>query len=220
MTFTLFSIKINHLKTLTAFVGLAIFGTASLAGPNICATYAADLNVMVQIDQAARERISYDSFPIGEVKESNLPKSFQHMIIVDRVNTLRFKRLIRSCGWPRKSVHGEQAVNHAWLLAQHAEPKAQQEFLPLLENAVKAGEASPSELAFLSDRIAVHRGRPQLYGTQFNQMSPCEFEFYPLDDRSKVNERRKAAGMLPLEEYERTFREHISKRGCGAKVVH
>ena len=82
---------------------------------------------------------------------------------------------------------------------------------------MRAGEASPSDLAYLADRVAVHEGRLQLYGTQMNQKSPCEFEFSPLDERKRVNERRKAAGMPSLEEYERMFKDYLSTHGCPAK---
>lgn len=172
---------------------------------------------MVRVDQALREHASYDSIPLGKVKESQVPKIFQQMAIVDRVNTVRLEKLVQACGWPRNSVHGQQATGDAWMLVQHAEPEAQRRLLPLVEAAVKAGEASPSHLAYLSDRVATHEGRPQLYGTQFDQKSRCEFELKPLDDRTKVNERRKLAGMPSLEEYERMFREYLSTRGCPSK---
>ncbi len=172
---------------------------------------------MLQIDQALRDRISYDLVPGGVVKESALPRIFQQMIIVDRVNTGRLHELIQSCGWPKKSIQGEQAVGAAWLLAQHANKEAQRGFLPFLDAAVKAGEASPSDLAYLTDSIAISDGRPQLYGTQLRQLSPCEFEFEPFDDRTKVNERRKSAGMPSLEEYKQMSHEHFSKHGCPAR---
>lgn len=205
------------MKTLYAPLCLAALCTSSVAASGICTTYAADLDVMVQVDQALRERISYDSVPVGKVKEAQLPTVFQQLAIVDRVNTARLKNLVQACGWPRKSIHGERATGAAWLLAQHAGPQTQRWFLPLLEAAVRAGEASPSDLAYLADRVAVHEGRLQLYGTQMNQKSPCEFEFSPLDERKRVNERRKAAGMPSLEEYERMFKDYLSTHGCPAK---
>ena len=205
------------MKFLITFASLAVLCTCSLAKPSICASYASDLNVMVQVDQALRERISWDSMPVGKVKESELPKIFQQMAIVDRVNTVRLDKLVQACGWPRNSVHGPQATGDAWMLVQHAEPQARRRLLPLVEAAVKAGEASPTHLAYLADRVATHEGRPQLYGTQLDQKGPCAFEFSPLDDRTKVNERRKLAGMPSLEEYERMFREYLSTRGCPSK---
>ena len=61
------------------------------------------------------------------------------------------------------------AADAAWLMAQHAihDPEFQRECLGLLEAAVWQGEASPRNLAYLTDRVLVHEGRPQRYGTQF-----------------------------------------------------
>lgn len=204
--------------TAFAFIFLASVGACSFAAPVACMSYGADLHTMVQVDQALRERIQYDSPPpVGAVKESDLPKIYQQVAIVDRVHAERLKKLVRACGWPRKSAQGAQAAGAAWLLAQHADPQAQRDFLPHLESAVKAGEASPSDLAYLTDRIAVTQGRAQLYGTQWDMKGPCDFELEKLDDRNKVNARRKSAGMPSLEEYERQFRESISSQGCPAK---
>lgn len=210
-------LTLRFMRTVTALFCLAVLTGQSLAEPSICTSYAADLNTMVQVDQAVRERISNDTLPVGKVKKSALPRIFQQMDIVDRANTVRLKKLVRACGWPRRSVHGERAPGDAWMLAQHSEPAAQREFLALLEAAVKAGEASPSDLAYLADRVSILQGHPQLYGTQLDQKSPCEFEFSPLDDRSRVNERRKSVGMPSLEEYERVFREYLSTHGCPPK---
>lgn len=205
------------MKIAAVFTSLAFLCNYSFAGPSLCKSYADELVVMLQVDQAVRERISYDKLPAGKVKESELPIVFQQMAVVDRVNTRRLKEFVHSCGWPRKSVHGERATGAAWLLAQHSEPEAQRGFLTFLKIAVKAGEASPSDLAYLTDRIASRDGRPQLYGTQLIQKTPCEFEFEPLDDRVKVNARRKAIGMPSLDDYEKIFREYLATNGCSAK---
>lgn len=57
-------------------------------------------------------------------------------------------------------------------------------------------------------------GRPQPYGTLMKMDGSCAFELQPLDDRRKVNERRKAAGMPSLEECEAAFKSYIESRGC------
>ena len=55
------------------------------------------------------------------------------------------------------------------LLAQHADhdPSLQRAFLDALRAAVAQKEASPANLAYLEDRVRVHAGQAQLYGTQF-----------------------------------------------------
>jgi hypothetical protein len=50
-------------------------------------------------------------------------------------------------------------------LAQHAPPDLQEECLPLLEDAVRRHDASRRVLAYLMDRMLMHQGQPQVYGT-------------------------------------------------------
>jgi hypothetical protein len=68
---------------------------------------------------------------------------------------------------------------------------------------------SPISLAYLTDRIAVLEGKPQLYGTQFDwdkhgNLSPNLF-----DDLNKVNERRKSIGLNTIEEQTEIMREQV-----------
>jgi hypothetical protein len=89
--------------------------------------------------------------------------------------------------------------------------------LPLMAAAVKDGEASASNFAYLADRVALREGKVQLYGTQFDLLGPCELAPQRLDDRAKVNDRRKAAGMPSLDDYEAALKEHLASQGCPAK---
>ncbi len=66
---------------------------------------------------------------------------------------------------------------------QHAiaNPALQRQCLKLIEEAVERGEAPAWQVAYLTDRIRVLEGSPQIYGTSFDwdeagEMSPCEIE--------------------------------------------
>lgn len=84
---------------------------------------------------------------------------------VDRDNTARLREIVGRHGWPGHRLVGEAGAHAAWLLVQHAPPDMQEECLPLLQDAVARGDASPADLAYLMDRVLMHRGEPQIYGT-------------------------------------------------------
>lgn len=95
------------------------------------------------------------------------PDEIAEMIRVDAANTAWLTELTMRRGWPGRTLAGEDGAHAAWLLAQHADPSSQSAFLDLLRGAVAAGEASATDLAYLEDRVRMHAGLPQLYGTQF-----------------------------------------------------
>ena len=97
---------------------------------------------------------------------------------------------------------GEEASEAAWLVIQHAiaQPDFMKKCVLLLESAVREKKANPKNLAYLTDRVAVFEGKPQLYGTQFDWDEKGKLSPNPFDDMAKVKERRKAIGLNSLEE--------------------
>jgi hypothetical protein len=178
-----------------------------------CSGYAADLAAMTRADQAVREAVDWTTFE----QESKPSPAIQHVLLIDRVNTARLQDWIDRCGWPRRSVQGEAAVGAAWLLAQHADmnPAFQARALEHVRAAVAAGEESASDLAYLTDRLAVAAGKPQEYGTQGSIQGDCVYEFSPMDDPGKVEARRKKLGWPSLEEYRRLVLREFFKGRCG-----
>jgi hypothetical protein len=121
---------------------------------------------------------------------------------VDEDNTRWLGDLLTTRGWPGRTMAGEDGAQAAWLLAQHADraPALQQAFLDAVRGAAGQGEASPAHLAYLEDRVRVHAGQPQLYGTQFTVTSGT-FGPYPIEDPQRLDERRAAAGLEPFAVY-------------------
>lgn len=102
-------------------------------------------------------------------------------------------------GWPGHRLVGEAAAHAAWLLAQHAPPDFQEECLPLLEDAVARGDASPADLAYLMDRVLIHRGQPQIYGTQYLVRGGV-LTLWTVQEPGGLDERRAALGLEPERE--------------------
>ncbi len=174
-----------------------------------CSTYANELATMRVADQSLRENFTENGQP--SQRHGNA------VALIDRTNTLRMKALLRQCGWPVTSKYGKNASADAWLLIQHADQDRpfQRAALVRLERAVKAGEARGGDLAYLSDRLAVSEGKPQLFGTQFRGVENCKMILAPIDSREGVNARRTAIpGMPTLEEYEKFANERITPPEC------
>ena len=123
--------------------------------------------------------------------------------IEDEPRTARLKEIIEEHGWPGYDLVGEEGEEAAWALAQHADldPEFQQQALELLRDAVAEGQASPGNLAYLEDRVAVAQGWPQLYGTQMGCAKKGPVPATPIEDPAQLDQRREEAGLPPHEEY-------------------
>ncbi|AWK07318.1 hypothetical protein HYN56_00820 [Flavobacterium crocinum] len=126
-------------------------------------------------------------------------------------NASELEDIINQIGYPSIDKVGEEASQSAWIIIQHAigQPDFMRKCASELEKAVNGDKADPINLAYLSDRIAVFEGKPQVYGTQFDwdvngEMSPNFF-----DDLTKVNERRKQIGFNTLEEQIGIMRKRV-----------
>jgi len=174
----------------------------------------AELLRRVEKDQAARKALDPDA--MGEADGENLPW---------------LKAVVAEHSWPGASLVGADGAHAAWLLAQHADadPVFQRQCLDRMTAAVEAGEAGEAgeatvrELAYLTDRVLLHEGKQQVYGTQMTRRDkryvPCD-----LRDPDRVDERRAAVGLEPIAEYQRRFDEHplpaarLKCPGCGEWV--
>jgi hypothetical protein len=117
--------------------------------------------------------------------------------------------IINSIGYPTIDKVGKEASEAAWLVIQHSigQPDFMKKCVKLLGRAVSENKADPRNLAYLTDRIAVFEGKPQLYGTQFDWDEKGELNPNLFDDLAKVNQRRKFIGLNTLEEQSLIIRQ-------------
>ena len=126
----------------------------------------------------------------------------EEMEVMHNKNAQVLRGIIEHIGYPTKKKVGIKASEAAWLIIQHSigQPSFMRACCQLLQEAVDAGAADPSQLAYLTDRIAVFEGRPQLYGTQFDWDENGELSPNAYDDIRKVAQRRKSIQLNTLEE--------------------
>lgn len=125
------------------------------------------------------------------------------MEAVHRRNAARLRVIVAEGGWPGYARVGEEAASAAWLVLQHAisEPDLMRSCLPLLQDAAARGDADPAEVAMLEDRIRVHEGRLQRYGTQFDwsEDGTAMVPMIGVEDPEDVDDRRRAVGLPAMQ---------------------
>ncbi len=121
---------------------------------------------------------------------------------VDRDNTTWLKAYLGEHGWPGYDKVGRNGSMGFFLLAQHADhdPVFQDQALAMLRDAVERGQASGIHLAYLTDRVRIAQGKPQLYGTQFHTVQGVP-QPRPIEDPAHLETRRAALGMQSFAEY-------------------
>lgn len=161
---------------------------------------AAELIARVEADQEIRHRLDDTERKRGVIPWDDPLHAEMHR--VDEANCAWFKTVIDQRGWPLSSEVGEEASRAAWLFVQHCGDLAFMERCAgLLRDAVAHGEARSVDLAYLEDRINMHHGRPQRYGTQWHREGDGPLELWPLEDPGRVDQWRAELGIGSIENY-------------------
>jgi hypothetical protein len=150
------------------------------------------------LDMRAEDmRVRQELMESGELGGSYVPR----MEAVHIRNANRLRQLISVHGWPDETIAGKDGAEAAWLIVQHAigEPEFQREMLRLLRVCAGAKRVPLWHAAYLEDRIAMHEGRPQVYGTQWiDDERDGRVRPWSVADPDRVNELRAAVGLGPL----------------------
>ena len=157
----------------------------------------AQIAARVEIDQAVQRELSdriQSGQPIGAAARQDS---------VFNANLEWMRLVLAQYGWPGSRLVGEEGSHGAWLLLQHADRDTalQRTALGLLEKAVRSGDVSPRDLAYLTDRVRVAEGRPQVYGTQLQYDSRGCASPRPSEEPAQLDTRRASAGLEPIAQY-------------------
>lgn len=124
---------------------------------------------------------------------------------VDQANRTALLQMAPPEGWFYVSRYGKPAANAAFLIVQHGDLDLWRRFVPILEPLVAKGEVDGQAYGLMYDRLAIHEGRPQRYGSQMT-CKAGRFVVDTLEDPAHVDQRRKAMGFVQtLAEYEQNF---------------
>ena len=141
-------------------------------------------------DQAARAEFgarAVDTLYARQLMSLDSTLAAEMVVVLDRF------------GLPTRSMVGPAGSDAAMLIVQHSWPL--QERVLALAHAAPVGQISPEKLGMLEDRVFVHQGRAQRFGTQVTLGPDGLFRFAPIADTRRLDARRSAAGMPPLGQY-------------------
>ena len=126
--------------------------------------------------------------------------------VADSANVAALVDILETRGWPGPTLVGAEASMAAFLVLQHAPPGVQRQYLPMAREAVRSGDLAPAHFVLLEDRVRMHQGQPQLYGTQLTRDAATgRLELWPVEDEAAVDIRRAGVGLPPLADYLRGF---------------
>jgi len=172
-----------------------------------------ELQLRVELEQFGR--VSNQQFALSypePERETLRTRMWAPVEASDLQNTGRLRELLRDREWFDDAVDGEGSQTAGWLLVQHADaaPDFQREMLDRLSAIVSEGRIRRSEYAMLWDRVAVHEGRPQRFGSQL----VCENgQLVPrggLEDAENLDRRRALFEMQPWASYHSIMRNLTS----------
>lgn len=127
----------------------------------------------------------------------------EEMKQIDSINAIKVQQIIDEFGWLGESRIGSEANQTLFLTIQHVDDLiVQEKYLPILEQAVKDGNAEAWQFAFLTDRILMNQGKYQIFGTQIiTGEKPEDSYIVPLQNPEKVDELRQEVGLESLNDY-------------------
>lgn len=161
----------------------------------------AELDTIIDEDQKYRKQVTNIEKEFGH-DSKELKAHWELIAIKDSLNLIKIKKILDEYGWLGSNIIGAKGNMALFLVIQHADIETQEKYLPMMKEAVEKGNASPSNLALLEDRIALRNGKEQIYGSQIGR-NPETGEYYvqPLFDPENVDKRRSEVKLGKLENY-------------------
>jgi len=159
------------------------------------------LDAIHKEDQKYRHQITDIEKKYG--RDSNEMKKHWKLINEkDSINLIKVQEILDKRGWLGTNIIGHRGNGTLFLVIQHSSLKIQEKYLPMMREAVQEGNARASSLALLEDRVALRKGKKQIYGSQIGRDQKTGIFFVsPLINPEKVNIRRASVGLGTIESY-------------------
>jgi len=119
---------------------------------------------------------------------------------VDEPNTKRLEQIFDQIGFPNTAKVGKEGLQAFMTLLQHATTDGLRvRALKPITKAFKNKEMPPMAYANFVDRLRLHQGKKQLYGSGF-EFKAGKMVLSPTEDLKNLEERRAKIGLPPMAE--------------------
>lgn len=149
-------------------------------------------------------------WPYYLLELADAPELVRRVVAVVHDNVHWLRGVLDERGWPGRSVIGEDGADAIWLLLQHAGSGVptigtpenltfQANCIPLLQDAVRAGEMHPRHLAHVVDNQRMRTNQPPdfaVLATAFERHD--ELVLRSTLDADVIDRNRAEIGLLPL----------------------
>lgn len=164
-------------------------------------TLIAMLDTVFFEDQRYRRQVDSIRNVCGEVSPE-MKQLRRNMRTADSLNLIKVSTMLDHYGWLGSDVIGKAGSKTLFLVIQHADQQTQERYIAIFRNAVIAENAKASDLALLEDRLALSKGRRQIYGSQIGIDRDTRVAYVlPLENPEEVDQRRAEVGLPPIAEY-------------------
>jgi hypothetical protein len=188
------------MKMLTSAV--ILFGAALVSSAQVSYPHLRDeLVSMLKVDQDARGKCV--NGPADEQVECHAVLSKT----IDEPHIKRLEEIFDKIGFPNSAKVGREGMQAFMILLQHAPTDTLRvKSLKPITAAFKNKEISPMDYANFVDRLRLHLGKKQLYGSGF-EFKEGKMVMSPTEDMKNLERRRRKIGLPPLVEHVKTIKE-------------
>lgn len=188
--------------------------TESITSEIDSTSLAIELDSIFEIDQKYRAEMQSVQNEFGW----NSKEMSQLWVKQNKIDSSNLQRIIEIIeevgGYPGQSLVGHSASKSAFYVLQHAPDSIQEKYYNLIVNAAKNNELKRGLAAMYQDRYLMHRGEPQIFGTQVrteyktDSLTGEKIEHtyvWPIADTANIDSLRLWNGLLNLEDYLNNF---------------
>jgi hypothetical protein len=144
-----------------------------------------------------------DSLLLAERTSGKNSPAYTRYVSLNNLNALKLfsdiDTIISKFGYPGKTLVAEEyAIVFSIISAGNLAIK--EKYYDVIINAANANELEWKDVAFFVDKVKVAKKLPQVYGTQY-KMDEQNYKiwYYPIEDKTHLNERRKKIGLEELD---------------------